>query len=113
MIQAYESEEIQKIAAEGGSNHGGKTKNGRTHGGVGFSGFHRKETTSSLSGVLAGGAVRTGCELPQFVPSEGVTKLVECSRGESRENGKMNEISVPGKGELFWREVSQRSGGSR
>src|SRR5260370_30948739 len=48
-----------------------------------------------------------------LVPSEGVTKLVECSRGKSRENGKMNEISVPGKGELFWREISQRSGGSR
>jgi hypothetical protein len=34
MIQTYESEEIQKIAAEGGSSHGGKTKNGRTHGGL-------------------------------------------------------------------------------
>jgi hypothetical protein len=34
MIQAYESEEIQKIAAEGGSNHGGKTKYGRAHGGL-------------------------------------------------------------------------------
>ena len=50
---------------------------------------------------------------PHLFPTEGVTKLVECSRGESRENGKMSEISVPGKGELFWREVSQRSGGSR
>ena len=57
-----------------------------------------------------------GNKLPGYllsVPPEGVTKLVECSRGESRENGKMNEISVPGKGELFWCEVSQRSGGSR
>jgi len=34
LIQAYESEEIQKIAAEGGSGHGGKTKNGRTRGGL-------------------------------------------------------------------------------
>jgi hypothetical protein len=34
MIQAYESEEIQKIAAEGGNSHGGKTKSGRTHGGL-------------------------------------------------------------------------------
>ena len=25
----------------------------------------------------------------------------------------MNEISVPGKGELFWRELSQRCDGSR
>jgi hypothetical protein len=48
-----------------------------------------------------------------FAPTEGVTILVECSRGRSRENGKMNEISVPGKGELFWRELSQRCDGSR
>jgi hypothetical protein len=34
MIQAYESEEIQKIAAEGGSSHGGKAKSGRAHGGL-------------------------------------------------------------------------------
>jgi hypothetical protein len=57
-----------------------------------------------------------GNKLPGYdhlIPTEGVTKLVECSRGKSRENGKMNEISVPGKGELFWGEVSQRSGGSR
>jgi hypothetical protein len=34
MIQAYESEEIQKIAAVGGSNHTGKTKGGHTHVGL-------------------------------------------------------------------------------
>ena len=34
MIQAYESEEIQKIAAVGGSSHTGKTKGGHTHVGL-------------------------------------------------------------------------------
>src|SRR5260370_17366474 len=34
MIQAYESEEIQKIAAEGGSNHAGKTNDRRAHAGL-------------------------------------------------------------------------------
>ena len=34
LIQAYESEEIQKVAAEGRSSHAGKTKSGRTRGGL-------------------------------------------------------------------------------
>ena len=66
MIQAYESEEIQKIAAEGGSSHGGKTKNGRTHGGW-FLELPRQRNGIIPIGSTNGGAARTGCELPQFV----------------------------------------------
>jgi hypothetical protein len=48
-----------------------------------------------------------------FAPEEGVTKLLVGSLGEEVKIGKLSQTSIPGKGELFWREVAQGSGRSR
>jgi hypothetical protein len=44
---------------------------------------------------------------------EGVTKLVERSLGKSGKIGKRSKMSVPGEGELFWCEITEKNGGLR